>query len=82
MTSMFWTAVRKGDVPEAERLLRQDPSLLEAREIFNDHRGTPLMRASEAGQVKMVHWLLEKGAAVNTRDRYGAKRVRPAALSW
>jgi uncharacterized protein len=58
----MYVAVEEGNVGEVERLVGQDPGLLNAK----GYRGkTPLMRASTAGQVGVVRWFLERGAAIN-----------------
>jgi uncharacterized protein len=57
--------------------VEHDPGLLNAR----DFRGmTPLMRASQAGQVQVVRWLLDHGAAVNERCQKGCTALYLA--SW
>jgi ankyrin repeat protein len=61
----IWRAAEAGDVGEVERLVGQDPGLLDA----GDGAGTtPLMWASMRGHVGVVRWLLDKGAAINGRD--------------
>jgi uncharacterized protein len=62
-------AAIEGDVDEVERLAEENPGLLEA----TDGAGTtPLMFASHVGSMGVVRYLLEKGAAVNTRDDRGS----------
>jgi uncharacterized protein len=63
MTSI-WRAVEAGDLAEVERLVGQDPDLLDVR-VAGDC--TPLILASEGGRVGVVRWLLDKGAAINAR---------------
>jgi hypothetical protein len=58
----IWHAARAGDVGEVERLVGQDPGLLNARDGIGF---TPLMLASRRGHVGVVRFLLDKGAAVN-----------------
>jgi ankyrin repeat protein len=58
----IWRAAREGDLGEVERLVGQDPGLLDARNVYDK---TPLMYASDGGHVGMVRWLLDHGAAVN-----------------
>jgi ankyrin repeat protein len=60
----IWEAAKAGDVGEVERLLGQDPGVLN---VTDDGGCTPLMRACEGGHVEVVRWLLDKGAATNER---------------
>jgi hypothetical protein len=60
-----WVAADGGDVGEMERLVGQDPGLLNAKLYF---KYTPLMLASEKGHEGLVRWLLDKGAAINERQ--------------
>jgi ankyrin repeat protein len=53
-----------------ERLVGQDPGLLDNKDYLLYDR-TPLMWASHAGQLEVVGWLFDRGAAINDRDRYG-----------
>jgi ankyrin repeat protein len=59
----IWEAAFEGDVGEVERLVGQDPGLLNARD--RPTRWTPLMFASAEGHVRVVRCLLDKGAAIN-----------------
>jgi ankyrin repeat protein len=61
----IWVAARHGDLGQVQRLVGQDPGLLDAR---GDGGGTPLMNASCEGHVKVMQWLLNKGASINERD--------------
>jgi ankyrin repeat protein len=64
----IWKAARKNDVGEVERLVGHDLGLLDAQ----DHlRMTPLMLASVEGHMKVVSWLVDKGAALDEWDGYG-----------
>jgi ankyrin repeat protein len=56
----IWGAARGGDLAEVERLVGQDPGLLDTP---NAHSETPLMHASREGHVGVVRWLLDHGAA-------------------
>jgi uncharacterized protein len=58
----IWHAAGAGDVGEVERLVGQDPSLLDAKERFDS---TPLMYASQKGHVGVVRWLVDHGAAID-----------------
>jgi ankyrin repeat protein len=64
----IWEAAKVGDVGEVERLLGQDPGLLDAG---GQHGMTPLMFASRGGHVRVVRWLVDKGAAINEHYRDG-----------
>jgi uncharacterized protein len=53
----IWRAAREGDQAEVERLVGEDPGLLNA----SDARGwTPLRLASAEGHVGVVRWLLDQ----------------------
>jgi hypothetical protein len=60
MDDAIWWAANRGDLTEVERLVGQDPGLLDAKDTALDQ--TPLMAASEKGHVRVVRWLLDKGA--------------------
>jgi uncharacterized protein len=62
----IWEAARNGDLRELERLVGQNPRLLNARDLIKGW--TPLMWASAEGYVGMVRWLVDKGAAINGRS--------------
>jgi uncharacterized protein len=61
----IWRAAEAGDSEEVERLVGQDPGLLDALDFPGM---TPLMYASEQGHVGVVRLLLDKGAAVNKQS--------------
>jgi ankyrin repeat protein len=65
----FWAAVAAGDVMEVERLVEQDPGLLEARD--DSLGGTPLMLASMERHLGVVRVLVDKGASINERGPKG-----------
>jgi uncharacterized protein len=58
-------AAREGDLSEVQRLVGQDPGLLDARD---DAGNTPLLHASSEGHVGVVRWLLDEGAAINQQQ--------------
>jgi hypothetical protein len=64
----IWRAAGAGDVGEVERLVGQDPGLLNAGDRLS---WTPLMWASREGHVGVVRCLAGKGAAVNERAEFG-----------
>jgi ankyrin repeat protein len=65
----IWDAAEAGVLGEVERLVGQDPGLLDAKNEFGQ---TPLMHASGGGHVGVVRWLLDKGAAINAGDESGS----------
>jgi hypothetical protein len=77
----MWAAVAAGDVGEMERLVGEDPGLVNAR-IGRGY--TPLMLASLKGHMEVVRCLLDHGATVNERDntqRTALRTVSSAGLS-
>jgi hypothetical protein len=64
-----WGATRENNLGEVERLLEQDPGLLDARDCGG---WTPLMWASESGHTGLVRWLVDKGGAINERSDNGS----------
>jgi ankyrin repeat protein len=67
-------ALRNGDRPAFEKLLRQDP---QAAKQKGPGGATPLMYAALYGDLKSVRLLLEKGADPNAKNDAGA-----TALHW
>jgi ankyrin repeat protein len=63
----IWKAAEAGDVGEVERLVEQDPRLLNARD---EDDITPLLYAAAEGHLEVIRWLLDKGAAVNQQSGY------------
>jgi uncharacterized protein len=51
-----------GNLAEVQRLVGQDPGLVNAKD---QQARTPLILASRAGHAGVVRWLLDQGAAVN-----------------
>jgi hypothetical protein len=60
----IWRAAEAGDLDEVQRLVGQDPGLLNARDGKNM---TPLMRASWGGHVEVARWLVAQGADIDER---------------
>jgi ankyrin repeat protein len=73
----IWEAAKDGDVDEVERLVEQQPGLLDARD---DCGMTPLMNASWEGHEGVVQWLLDQGAAMNKRNVAGYSALFHASM--
>jgi hypothetical protein len=58
-------AAAAGDVGEVERLVGEDPGLLNGKDADGM---TPLMAASLGGRVEAVRWLIDHGAAIDEQD--------------
>jgi uncharacterized protein len=71
MAEGIWLAARSGDLGEVEWLVDQDPGLLNAKADPYYFERTPLMFASREGHTEVVRWLLDEGAALDTRDTKG-----------
>lgn len=67
-------AASAGDLLEVERLLKQDPHLVDARA---PHDQTPLTAAAREGQSDAVRFLVARGASVDLADSTGK-----TALYW
>ncbi|MGI6497154.1 MAG: ankyrin repeat domain-containing protein [Kiritimatiellia bacterium] len=64
-------AVRNGNLHEVKQMVR-DKALLDKRDA---HGRSPLMLAAEQGNVEITKVLIEAGADVNARDRFGFTAV-------
>jgi ankyrin repeat protein len=64
--SDIWEAAKAGDMGVVERLVGEDPGLLNAR--TTDFGMTPLMWASAEGHVGVARWLVDKWSAINGRS--------------
>ena len=73
----FHAAAGAGDVDAAERLLREDDSLLEAK---NAAGSTPLHTAAQAGQLEVVRLLVAGGADVDAGDNENTTPLAVAAI--
>jgi uncharacterized protein len=62
----IWRAAAGGDLAEVQRLVGQDPGLLQAKSPAGS---TPLMRAAARGHLEVVRWLVNQGAALDEQDR-------------
>ena len=61
-------AVERGDLAEVQRLITEDPALMELRDGINC---TPLILAARNGRGEMVEWLLDQGADPEAQDNEG-----------
>jgi ankyrin repeat protein len=66
MVEGIWRAACDGDLAEVQRLVGQDPRLLDAKDGF---LCTPLIRAAGGGHVEVVRWLVDQGAALEEKSR-------------
>jgi ankyrin repeat protein len=64
----IWEAAMEGDLGEVQRLVGQDPGLLDAKD---DYDLTPLIYASREGHVEAARWLLDEGACALEKDCRG-----------
>ena len=60
-------AAMMGDLQEVQRLVIEDPALIEQRGE-NDY--TPLLSATEGAHAEIVLWLLNQGADSHAQDDY------------
>jgi ankyrin repeat protein len=71
----IWSAAKAGDLARVSELSSADSSLIEAR----DGGGyTPLIRAAESGELRVVDWLVGQGADVNAQNRRRATALLQA----
>jgi ankyrin repeat protein len=63
----MFRAIASGENDRAVSLLESDPSLIQARILH--HGWTPLHVAAAGLNVKMVDWLMQRGADVNAKGR-------------
>lgn len=71
-------AIAQGDDEAAKRLLDSDPSLIHAC----DRKGaTPLHAAAGEANVKLISWLLDRGADARKQDLSGLTALDRAALA-
>jgi hypothetical protein len=75
--SDIWRAAEAGDVGEVERLVRQDPGLLNAKGLCS---WTPLMYACRKGRLEVVRWLVANGAAIDHRAHGGSTALCQACV--
>ena len=69
MARAFFDACQRGDVDALERLLAEDPTLVQAAHTGADHGGwTGLHEAAKSGKVDAVRVLLRRGADPNARE--------------
>jgi ankyrin repeat protein len=65
----IWSAAVAGDLAEVQWLVGQDPGMLDAKDGICGM--TPLVVASQGGQLGVVRWLVERGAAMHERSIKG-----------
>ncbi len=68
----FFDAVKRGDSPEVERMLTQDPGLLEARSTADL---SPVLLAMYHRKPEMADLLIERGAVLDIFDACSAGRM-------
>ena len=78
-------AARRGDLAEVQRLIVENPALMELRGdvIYsgNSYQScTPLLIASIRGHLEMVQWLLDQGADRDARATYGQDALYLASI--
>jgi ankyrin repeat protein len=75
--SQIHDAAAEGDAPQVKALLRQDPTLINAKDRYG---ATPLHWAAAEGHKDVVLILLVNKADVNARSNNGATPLKSAAL--
>jgi ankyrin repeat protein len=61
----IWSAAKAGELARVSELSSADSSLIDVRDGGGS---TPLIRAAESGELRVVDWLVEHGADVNARN--------------
>lgn len=66
MINLFIFAARSGDLAEVQRLVTEDPSLIELRDHLDE---TTLLKAAFMGRTAIVEWLIDyAGANIEAQD--------------
>jgi ankyrin repeat protein len=78
-TRLLHQASERNDLAEMERLIAEGADL-NARSHENDGGRVPLEDAIEYGHLEAVKLLLDKGAEVNVRNRYGGTPLKLAVV--
>lgn len=73
----FRGAIQSGDVKEMEKLLKEDPALID---IKDEQDRTPLILAAMSNRGQLVERLLSYKADINARDTFGRTALHWAAL--
>lgn len=77
-SSEMLASVSRGDVERVREIIKNAPFLIHTR----DGAGrTPLSVAAWCGHMGMARLLLESGAEINARDKYGWTPLREAEIS-
>ncbi len=81
----IFKAAAEGSLAKVQELVEKDPELIKARD---GEECSPLHRASEAGHIDIVKYLLSRGADIDSRNNanqspllYAAFRGKPAIVS-
>jgi hypothetical protein len=82
MSYGVWYDARQGDLGRVKEWIRQQPGLLDAIDTchynYNGLGMTPLMYACLQRHFELVQWLLDKGAAIDKRNRSGCTALQSA----